>query len=112
MKMKCALCDGKLVSKKVPYVVYGIKLGDFPAEVCSNSQCSEVWLDEKTAKKIEEVEKKSGIFGLSKESKVSYSGSSLIVRIPKRIADFLGIKKEAPVIIHPSGKNKIEIELK
>lgn len=84
-------------------------LGIFPTQVCD--ACGEQWFDEKTSQKIQELEKKNGLFGLSKKSKVSYSGNSLIVRIPESVAKFMKIKKEDEIIIHPEGKNKIAVEL-
>jgi len=108
--MICPICEkGILKEKKVNYLVYGVKLGEFPAKVCNT--CHEEWFDEKTSKKIEELEKKKGLFGLSKKSKISYSGNSLVVRIPKSIAKFMGVKREDEVIIHPDGKDKITVEL-
>lgn len=62
----CPLCEkGTLKKKTVPYTVYGFKLGDFPAEVCSS--CGESWFGEETAKQIETEEKKRGLFGLSQK---------------------------------------------
>ncbi|MGB9707897.1 MAG: hypothetical protein ACPLXC_01025 [Candidatus Pacearchaeota archaeon] len=109
MIKKCVLCDGKLVKKVVAYSTYGIELGRFPAMVCV--KCKEQWFDELTARKIEKIEKEKGIFGLSKESKISYSGNSLIIRIPKKISEAMHLKKEGPVLIYPVGKNKLEIEI-
>lgn len=108
--MKCPVCEkGKMVKKKVPYFVYGIEIGKFQADVCT--ECGEQWFSEETAKKIEKIEKEKGLFGLSRQSKVSFSGNSLIIRIPKDIAKFMNIKKETPISIHPEGKNKILIEV-
>ncbi len=108
--MKCPICDtGKLEKKTVAYEVYGIPLGTFPAEVCGH--CGEQWFDEKTSERIQELEKEKGLFGLSKKSKISYSGNSLIIRIPESIAKFLQIKKGEEIIIHPEGKRKIAVEL-
>ncbi len=107
--MNCPICGGKLERRKVTYEVYGIKLGNFLADVCI--KCGEQWFDERAAKQIEDLEKKKGLFGLGKESKISYSGNSLIIRIPKKIAEFMKIKKETPVLVHPHGRNKIEIEI-
>lgn len=108
--MKCPICEtGKLEKKTVPYEVYGISLGTFPAEVCLH--CGEQWFDEKTSEKIQAQEKEKGLFGLSKKSKISYSGNSLIIRIPESIARFLKIKKEEEIIIHPEGERKIAVEL-
>ena len=110
MENKCILCEGKLKAKIVEYKVYGKSLGRFSAKVCE--ECGEQWFDEKTSKKIEEAEKKANLFGLYKESKISYSGNSLIIRIPKDIAKFMKIKKESPIAIYPEDKNTIAINLK
>ena len=111
MKNKtCANCEkGILIKKLVPYEVYGTKLGNFRALVCKS--CGEVWFDEATVEKMEKLEKEKGLFGLSVQTKVSYSGNSLIIRIPKSIVDFFRLKKEEIVTIHPEGKNKIAIEI-
>ncbi len=109
-KMICPACEkGKLEPKKVEYVVYGIKLGTFTARVCA--VCKEQWFDENTCLEIEKLEKEKGLFGLSRKSKISYSGNSLIVRIPESIARFMGLAKEKEVIIHPEGKEKLVIEI-
>ena len=106
----CPICEkSKLVKKNIPYYVYGIEIGKFPAEICS--KCDEQWFSEETAQKIEKIEKAKGLFGLTKQSKISYSGNSLILRIPKEIAKFLNLKKEKPVLMHPEGKNKLMIEI-
>ncbi len=108
--MICPICEkGTLKEKKVKCLVYGIELGEFSAQVCD--ACHEEWFDEKTSKKIEELEKRKGLFGLSKKSKISYSGNSLVVRIPESIAKFMKVKREDEVIIHPEGKDKIMVEL-
>ena len=106
----CPVCEkGKLVKKVLPYSVYGIELGKFPAELCAI--CGEEWFSEETAKRIEAIEKEKGLFGLSKQSKIGYSGNSLIVRIPREIAKFMNLKKEKQILIHPEGKTKLMIEL-
>lgn len=110
MENKCVLCEGKLKKKIVDYKVYGKSIGKFPAMICDS--CGEQWFDEKTALKIEETEKKAGLFGLSRESKISYSGNSLVVRIPKDIAKFMHLKKETPVTIYPEDEGKICVAVK
>jgi len=108
--MKCQICEkGTLKKKKVKYTIHGIDLGLFPAQACSS--CKEQWFDEETSKKIQELEKKKGLFGLTKKSKISYSGNSLIVRIPESVAKFMKLKREDEIIVHPEGKNKIAVEL-
>lgn len=37
-------------------------------------------------------------------------GNSLAVRIPKRLANFLGLKRGAEVLVHPMGRDKLIIE--
>ncbi len=106
----CPLCEKGILKKKiVPYTVYGFKLGDFPAEACSS--CGEPWFREEIAKRIEVEEKKRGLFGLAQKSRISYAGNSLIIRIPAALAQFLHIKREEEIIIHPEGERKIGIEL-
>jgi len=110
MEDKCILCEGKLENKTIDYEVYGKSVGKFSAKVCKN--CGEQWFDEETSKKIEEAEKKENLFGLSRESKISYSGNSLIIRIPKEIVKFMNLKKESQIIISPENKNKIAVNIK
>lgn len=107
---KCILCDGKLNEKMVDYKIYGKSIGKFPALVCNS--CGEQWFNEETSKKIQEKEKKLKLFGLSRETKISYSGNSLIIRIPRKLAKFMNLKKETEVIIYPEDKNKISISIK
>ena len=110
MTDKCALCDGKLNEKVVNYEIHGKSIGKFPALVCNS--CGEQWFSEETSKKIQEKEKKLKLFGLSRETKISYSGNSLIIRIPKELAKFMNLKKETEVIIYPEDKNKLSISIK
>ncbi len=110
MENKCISCNGKLKNKIVNYIIYGIGIGKFPALVCDS--CGEQWFSEETSRKIEEKEKQLGLFGLSIETKVSYSGNSLIIRIPKELAKFMNIKKETKVELIPENKNKLCIAVK
>ena len=110
MENRCALCDGALKKEIVNYAVYGRNIGKFPALVCS--LCKGQWFDEKIARKIKEKEKNLGLFDLSRETKVSYSGNSLIIRIPKELAKFMNLKKETSVVLYPEDKNKICVAIK
>ena len=110
MENNCILCNGKLKDKTIDYEVYGVSLGKFPAQVCE--VCNEQWFDEKTSNEIEKAEKKANLFGLHKKSKISYSGNSLIIRIPIDIAKFMKLNKEKSIVIYPENKNKISIDIK
>jgi len=39
------------------------------------------------------------------------SGNSLVIRIPKEIADSLKIKRDLPIVIYPSEPKKLIIEV-
>jgi len=110
MEDKCILCNGKLTKKMVDYEIYGKSIGKFPALVCDS--CGEKWFDEKNSKKIQEKERRFKLFGLSRETKIGYSGNSLIIRIPKELAKFMNLKKETGVIIYPEDKDKLAISIK
>ncbi len=106
--MKCPICNkGKLVRKKVKEYVFGELIGEFPADVCNH--CGESFMDEAVVKQIEDIAKKKGLFGLEKKTKISKSGNSLAVRIPKKISEYLKLKKDTEVYIHPE-RNKLVIE--
>ena len=104
------ISKGNLKRKVIDYKIYGKNIGKFPALVCNS--CGEQRFNESTSRKIEKIEQKSRIFGLSRETKISYSGNSLIIRIPKELAKFMNLKKETKVILYPEDKNKLTISLK
>ena len=107
---KCSICEKgylkRIINKEV---IYGVYLGDFPAKKCSF--CNEIWVDGKTMEKIEKKAKKKGLWGLDAKTKITQTGNSLAVRIPKKIANFLKLKKEKEVFIHPED-HKLIIESK
>lgn len=106
--MKCPVCEkGTLKNGKIKEIMFGIYLGEFPAEICS--KCNESFTDEKTTRAIEEVAKKKGIWGLGKKTKITKTGNSLAVRIPKEIANFLNLKEGNDAYIHPD-KDRLIIE--
>lgn len=106
--MKCPVCEkGTLKSGKIKETMFGVYLGEFPAEICN--KCNESFTDEKTTRAIEEVAKKKGIWGLGKKTKITKTGNSLAVRIPKEIADFLKLKEGKEAYIHPD-KDRLVIE--
>jgi len=106
--MRCPICQNGILRKgKIKETMFGIYLGEFPAEICSN--CNESFTDAETTRVIEQVAKKKGIWGLGKKTKITKTGNSLAVRIPKDIADFLKLKEGSEAFIHPE-KDKIIIE--
>jgi len=106
--MKCPICEkGALKKGKIREAMFGVDLGEFPAEVCI--KCGESFTDEETTRKIEEAAKKKGIWGLGMKTKIMKSGNSLAVRIPKKIADRLNLKQGTEAFIHPQD-NKLIVE--
>lgn len=104
----CPVCaKGSLKKGKIKEEMFGVYLGEFPAQICSN--CNESFTDEKTTKLIEEAAKAKGLWGLGKKTKITKTGNSLAIRIPKEIADFLNLKEGKDAYMHPD-KDKLIIE--
>ena len=108
--MKCPMCEeGELKKNKVKEYMFGIYLGKFQSDVCS--KCGESFTDSITTRKIEEMAKKKGIWGLSALTKITKTGNSLAVRIPKKVAEYLKLRNGEEAYIHPE-KDKLIIETK
>ncbi len=107
---KCPICEkGELKKEKIREEMFGVYLGEFPAEVCR--ECGESFTDPETMREIENVAKKKGIWGLGSKTKITRTGNSLAVRIPKRLAEYLKLKDGEEAYVHPES-NKLIIEAK
>ena len=109
MKDKCWECTVKMIKKKVDYSLYGIKIGKFPALVCP--KCGETYFSEETSKKITKITKHKGLWGLGVKTKIGQAGSTLDIRINKKIIDFMKLKKGKEVTIYPKSRNKLIVEV-
>lgn len=107
--MECPVCEGKLRRVKREFIYSDIVLGEFEAEACD--RCGEVFFTEASSDEIDRLAKERGIWGFEARTKVSYSGNSLIVRIPKEVVEFMGLEKGDGVRIHPEGKKRLVVEL-
>ena len=106
---KCSVCGKASLQREVrKSELYGFDLGNYPAEVCPS--CGEIFWREGDVQKMEEKAKRLGIWGLERRTKVGVAGNSLIVRVPKVIAKFIGLKKGEVVSLHPLGRNKLLVE--
>ena len=106
--MKCPMCEkGELKKGKIREDMFGVFLGEFPADICT--KCGESFTDEEATKKIEEAAKRKGIWGLGIKTRITKSGNSLAIRIPKRIAEFLKLKEGEEAYLHPE-RNKLVME--
>lgn len=107
--LRCPLCNSKLKKGKVTEEYMGHELGRFEGFICTN--CGETLLTEESVNKAEQKAKELGIFGLAEKTTIAKSGNSLIVRIKKKIADYLGLFEGEEVTIHPEGKKKLVVEI-
>ncbi len=108
-RKKCEECGGKIEKKIVDYLFLGESLGKFPAEVCM--KCSEQVFDESVTKKIAEIAKRKGLFGLNERAKINQIGGSVGITINKKIADFLQLKKGEEVLLYPENRKRLIIQI-
>jgi YgiT-type zinc finger domain-containing protein len=53
---KCPICEkGELKKGRIKETMFGVFLGEFPAEICSS--CNESFTDEENTQKIQELAK-------------------------------------------------------
>ena len=107
--MLCPMCNSTLKKGKIKEQYLGHDLGEFEGFICS--KCGETLLTENSVRKAEQKAKELGIFGLAEKTTIAKSGNSLIVRIRKNVADYLGLFEGDEVIIHPEGKKKLVMEV-
>src|SRR3989344_4721525 len=108
--MKCPICGkGNLKKATIEEHMFGVYLGKFPASVCS--ACNESFTGEEATRKIEAAAKQKGIWNLGVKTKITRTGNSLAVRIPKPIADYLRLKEGEEAYIRPE-KNRLVVEVK
>ncbi len=106
--IKCPICEkGTLKPSKEKHVMLGVDLGKYPGQRCSF--CKEIFTDSKEMIQIEKIARQKGIWGLGKKTKITRTGNSLAVRIPKEIADYLHLKEGTETWIQPEG-DKLVIE--
>ncbi len=106
--MKCVFCKVETARKEIEYKEVGVSLGKFPANVCP--KCNEAYFDSETAGKIQDKSKKAGLFGISSKAKVAKVGESYAIRIPKKIAEFIGLEKGNEVTLRPLDRKNLKIE--
>ncbi len=97
------------MNKIVNYEYLGEHIGRYEAEVCG--KCGEVVFDEEISEKIERKVKGMGLYGLGANTKVGIAGSSLVIRITKKLAEFLKLEKGEDVHVYPESKKRLVIEI-
>jgi len=108
--VRCPSCGkGELHRGKIREQMFGVDLGEYPAEICDS--CGESFVDQKAMRKIEARAKELGLWGLAKKVSIAKSGNSLVVRIPAELARFLKLKGGEDALVRPEGREKIVVEL-
>ncbi|MBW2975712.1 YgiT-type zinc finger protein [Candidatus Woesearchaeota archaeon] len=107
---ECYVCGkGNLIRKKIPYRLYGVMVGRFDGEQCT--ECGESFYSEKVFDEMTTKVKKLGLWGLETKTRLTKVGNSLDIRLNKRLVDFLGVDKGKEVTIIPENKQKITLSL-
>ncbi len=102
-------CGGKLKRGATEVEFFGIDFGVRVADVCT--ECGSEYLSQELMEEIEAEVKRRRLFGLEMKGRVAKSGNSLVVRIPKAIAEALKVKRNMPITIYPSEPKKLIIEV-
>lgn len=105
---KCS-CGGTLKKSQCSVEFYGIDFGIRDCEMCTS--CGSEYLDQEVMKSLEEEVKKRKIFALERNVKVTKSGNSLVIRVPREIAEFLNIGYLSSLRMFPVEKGRLEIEV-
>ncbi len=99
-------CGGKIQWKKEKVVTDNVSCGILDVEYCQ--KCGEEYYPEESMKIIEEKLKEKGLWGMQrKETTFWKSGNSVVLRVPKMIADALSLKPDAKAMIYSEGKKQI-----
>ncbi|HLC55902.1 MAG TPA: hypothetical protein VJJ23_01570 [Candidatus Nanoarchaeia archaeon] len=108
--MKCANCNSKNVEiKKVDFKIYGISLGKFEAEVCN--RCRKEVFSEEVSGEIDKIAKEKGLWALETHTKIGRSGDGLVIRVNKKLAEFMGLKEGEEITLIPESKEKLIVQI-
>lgn len=105
----CWECGKEMIKKSVEYKLHGISIGKFPALVCE--KCNETIFREETSRNITAIAKEKGLWGLQAKTKIGQAGKTLDIRLPKKIIEFMKIKRRVEVTITPENKHTITIKV-
>ena len=103
-------CGGKVKWKREAVVVEGVSCGVNDVEYCET--CGTDYFPEETMTIVEGKLKAAGLWGVErKEARLWKSGNSVLLRIPKGIADELKLHPDEKVTLYAEGKNKLIVEV-
>ena len=103
-------CGGKVKWVEKEVRIEGINCGTLDIEFCET--CGSEYLPEESMRIVQQKLKEKGLWGVEHRA-VSFwkSGNSVVLRVPKKIADVLHLKPAMRAFIHPEGKNKLVVEV-
>jgi len=102
-------CGGFLKKSKTEVEFFGIDFGIRACEICT--RCGAEYISQELIEEIEAEVKSRGLFGLERKGRVTKSGNSLVIRVPKEIADSLNIEKDSQITIYPSDRKRLIVEI-
>lgn len=102
-------CGKMMVEGKAEFKIYSVSLGNFNATVCGS--CGAVKFDEASSDAIYKLMLEKGLYGLESRTKVGKVGDSLVIRLPKKIAGFVGLRKGFDVKLSPLDRHSLLVEL-
>jgi hypothetical protein len=108
LDIKCK-CGGRLKRSVTEVEFFGIDFGTRKADVCT--ECGSEYLSQELMEELEAEVKRRGLFGLERRGRISKSGNSLVIRIPKEMAESLKIKRDLPIVIYPTEPTKLVVEV-
>jgi len=102
-------CGGKVKWKKDRVIMEGIDCGILDVEYCE--KCGEEYLPGDSFDIVEKKMKEAGLWGVKrKEVQFWKSGKSVILRLPTKLTQELGLNSVKKGYIYQEGKNKIVVE--
>ncbi len=103
-------CGGKIKWVRDKVFIQGIDCGTLDVELCQ--KCGEEYMPEESMEIVEKKLKEAGLWGIKRrEVNLWKSGSSVLLRIPKDIADNLNLKPYEKVTIYSEGKKKLIVDV-
>ena len=103
-------CGGTIQWKKDRVLVEKIDCGILDVEQCP--KCNEQYFPEETMKIVEQKLREHGLWGIKRKDVTFWqSGSSVLLRIPKDIAEQLSLKPNEKATMYAEGNKKIVVEV-
>lgn len=102
-------CGGKIRWAKEKVIQEDIDCGILDVEICD--KCGTKYLPGYSMEVVEEKLKKAGLWGVQrKEVQFWKSGKSVVLRLPTKLTQELGLNNIKKGFVYPEGKHKFVVE--